>query len=43
MPKPKILIVDDEHLIRWSLEKDLQGAGYETEQAPSGEEALASM
>ncbi|GAB4342914.1 MAG: sigma-54 dependent transcriptional regulator [Candidatus Abyssubacteria bacterium] len=43
MPKPKILIVDDEHLIRWSLEKDLQGAGYETEQASSGEEALSSM
>ncbi len=41
MPKSKILIVDDEHLIRWSLEKDLQQAGYSTKQAASGEEALA--
>ncbi|RJP18603.1 MAG: sigma-54-dependent Fis family transcriptional regulator [Candidatus Abyssobacteria bacterium SURF_5] len=40
MNKAKILIVDDEHLIRWSLEKDLQQAGYSTTQAASGEEAL---
>jgi two-component system response regulator AtoC len=40
MGKGKILIVDDEHLIRWSLEKDLRQAGYSTQQAASGEEAL---
>ncbi len=43
MKKAKILIVDDEHLIRWSLEKDLRQAGYETRQAASGEEALEAM
>jgi two-component system response regulator AtoC len=40
MGKGKILIVDDEHLIRWSLDKDLRQAGYTTQQAASGEEAL---
>lgn len=43
MRKPRILIVDDEYLIRWSLEKDLQQAGYDTRQSASGEEALAMM
>ncbi len=43
MKKTSILIVDDEHLIRWSLEKDLSRAGYETRQAASGEEALEAM
>ena len=43
MRKSRILIVDDEHLIRWSLEKDLQQAGYSTQQAVSGEEALSMM
>ena len=43
MGKTKILVVDDEHLIRWSLEKDLRTAGYETQQAGSGEEALELM
>jgi DNA-binding NtrC family response regulator len=43
MKKAKILIVDDEHLIRWSLEKDLRQAGYETDQAATGEEALEMM
>ena len=43
MRKSRILIVDDEHLIRWSLEKDLQQAGYSTQQAASGEEALSMM
>jgi DNA-binding NtrC family response regulator len=43
MKKADILIVDDEHLIRWSLEKDLQQEGYETRQASTGEEALEMM
>ena len=31
LEKPTILVVDDEHLIRWSLVKALDGAGYQTE------------
>lgn len=40
MNKVKILIVDDEKLIRWSLSKQLEQEGYETIQADSGEKAL---
>jgi two-component system response regulator AtoC len=36
----KILVVDDEHLIRWSLEQNLKKQGYEVFTAGSGEEAL---
>jgi DNA-binding NtrC family response regulator len=38
--KHKILVVDDEHLIRWSLEQSLKKQGYEVSQAASGEDAL---
>ncbi len=38
--KHKILIVDDEQLIRWSLEQNLKKQGYEVVSAASGEEAL---
>jgi len=38
--KPKILVVDDEHLIRWSLEQSLLKQGYEVLTAASGEDAL---
>jgi len=38
--KPKILVVDDEQLIRWSLEKNLQKQGYEVITAGSGEDAV---
>lgn len=40
MKKSKILVVDDEELIRWSLEQNLKGEGYEVLLAPTGEEAL---
>jgi DNA-binding NtrC family response regulator len=40
MRKAKILVVDDEHLIRWSLEQSLRKQGYDVQTAPSGEEAL---
>ena len=40
MKKSKILVVDDEELIRWSLEQNLTGDGYEVLTAASGEEAL---
>jgi len=36
----KILVVDDEHLIRWSLEQNLKKQGYEIISCGSGEEAL---
>jgi two-component system response regulator AtoC len=36
----KILVVDDEHLIRWSLEQNLKKQGYEVVTAGSGEDAL---
>jgi DNA-binding NtrC family response regulator len=36
----KILVVDDEHLIRWSLEQNLKKQGYEVIMAGSGEDAL---
>jgi len=38
--KHKILVVDDEHLIRWSLEQSLKKQGYDVSQAASGEDAL---
>ncbi|MEE9501858.1 MAG: sigma-54 dependent transcriptional regulator [Candidatus Aminicenantaceae bacterium] len=38
--KPKILIVDDESIVRESLSDWLDGAGYDVEVAESGEEAL---
>ncbi len=40
MRKHKILVVDDEHLIRWSLEQNLKKQGYEVMIAGSGEDAL---
>src|ERR1039457_6110531 len=40
MRKAKILVVDDEHLIRWSLEQNLRKQGYEILTAGNGEDAL---
>ncbi len=40
MKRSKILVVDDEHLIRWSLEQNLKKQGYEVVTAGSGEDAL---
>lgn len=40
MRKTKILVVDDEHLIRWSLEQNLKKQGYEVFTAGNGEDAL---
>lgn len=36
----KIAVVDDEELIRWSLQKQLSAKGYEVETFKSGEEAI---
>lgn len=38
--KNRILVVDDEHLIRWSLEQNLKKQGYDVTVAGSGEDAL---
>jgi len=39
----KILVVDDEHLIRWSLEQSLLKQGYDVTTAASGEEAIRQV
>ena len=38
--KGKILVVDDEHLVRWSVCRFLEGEGFITLEASSGPEAL---
>lgn len=40
MKQNKLLVVDDEHLIRWSLEQNLKKQGYDVVTAGDGEEAL---
>ena len=40
MRRTRILVVDDEHLIRWSLEQNLRKQGYDVFTAGSGEDAL---
>jgi len=37
----KLLIVDDESVIRWALRKTLQGMNFDIEEAESGEQAIA--
>jgi len=43
MSKEKILIVDDEHLIRWSLSQPLIKNGYTVDTAESGAEAQTKI
>lgn len=38
--KRKILVVDDEHLVRWSVCRFLEGEGFAALEASSGPEAL---
>ena len=40
MRKVRIMVVDDEHLIRWSLEQNLKKQGYDVLTAGNGEDAL---
>ena len=40
MPTPRVLVVDDEHLIRWSLEQHLEKNGYEVITTSNGREAV---
>src|SRR3989304_4315618 len=43
MPKPHILVVDDEKLLRWSLEEGLRQEGYEVTSTETGEAALSIL
>ena len=43
MTAPRILVVDDEKLIRWSLGERLTRSGYDVAAAESGEEALDKL
>ena len=43
MSKKKVLVVDDEKLIRWALEKNLSHEGYEVVSVESGQDALAKL
>ena len=43
MAEERILVVDDEYLIRWTLQQNLQKEGYEVLIAEAGEEALVKV
>jgi CheY-like chemotaxis protein len=43
MPQKKVLVVDDDHLICWALEKEFAGLGLSTQVANNGEEALSEL
>jgi two-component system response regulator AtoC len=43
MPKEKVLIVDDEELIRWSLREALRSWGYSSVEAETGSAALSAF
>src|SRR5687768_17404724 len=43
MPTPRILVVDDEALIRWSLTERLKSEGYDVLEADSGRAALDQL
>jgi DNA-binding NtrC family response regulator len=43
MPKETILIVDDEHLVRWSLQQKLEQWGYHVSQAEDGATAIGRV
>jgi two-component system response regulator AtoC len=43
MSEARVLVVDDEYLIRWTLQRNLSKEGYEVILAESGKEALAKV
>jgi DNA-binding NtrC family response regulator len=43
MSEARILVVDDEYLIRWTLQQNLEKEGYEVLLAETGEEALKKV
>ena len=40
MARTKVLVIDDEKLVRWSLQQKLSREGYDVESSPTGEEGL---
>ena len=40
MTAPGVLVVDDEQLIRWSIQRHLERSGYNVEVAENGHQAL---
>ena len=43
MSEARILVVDDEYLIRWTLQQNLEKEGYEVLLAETGEKALEKV
>jgi two-component system response regulator AtoC len=43
MSKPRVLIIEDEKLIRWSLRQRLVDEGYTVDEAETGREGLAKL
>ena len=43
MARPKVLIIEDEKLVRWSLQQKLMHEGYDVESCPTGEEGLTCV
>ncbi|HMA54306.1 MAG TPA: sigma-54 dependent transcriptional regulator [Acidobacteriota bacterium] len=43
MPKNKVLVIDDERLVRWSLAQKLKGWGYEVVEADTGKTGLQAL
>jgi CheY-like chemotaxis protein len=43
MPQKKALIVDDDHLICWALEKEFEGLGLSTQVFHNGTDALSEL
>ena len=43
MPKHKVLIIDDERLVRWSLAQKLKGWGYDVVEAETGTAGLRAL
>jgi DNA-binding NtrC family response regulator len=43
MTKAKVLIIDDERLVRWSLAQKLRGWGYEVAEAETGTTGLSAL
>src|SRR5512136_1648206 len=43
MAKTKVLIIDDERLVRWSVAQKLAGWGYEVAEADSGRSGLGAV
>ncbi len=43
MSEARVLVVDDEYLIRWTLQKNLEKEGFEVFLAETGEEALDKL